>query len=411
MLHGQENLSPLEKYARRLAAKNRQRMRSGEIFAKVLAPNDDSGRHGVVIPNDAYAFFPAVIIRNRKRNQTESVPVFDALLGKRIDVAYKYYQRYPERRITRLNPLLNRGRCRSRILVFLRANHLDGSSGYYVDCATSGRNGRFRRLYETCFGNRRPAKAGGFVMKSLDAPRFVVDTNLAKLLTAFDKIRRDGWIPSKRKGDTGIGYTFESLLGIEENNNKRADFNGIEIKCKGVKEGMQYAHGKISLFQQAPVWHQKHGAAKLIRMVGTRGNNGLFSCHSQLTTGVNNLGLALGISDRRRKVDLRKHRSRLGYWPYRVLQQRLSEKHSRAAIVKAAVRRRGDRARFYYNELIYCERPTIARFVELLRNRNIVFEFLMSEKTKGKVRNHGYPWRLVRDEVLGHLFSFQIKLR
>jgi hypothetical protein len=27
------------------------------------------------------------------------------------------------------------------------------------------------------------------------------------------------------------------------------------------------------------------------------------------------------------------------------------------------------------------------------------------------VRNRGYPWRLVREEFLDQLFSFQIKLR
>lgn len=57
------------------------------------------------------------------------------------------------------------------------------------------------------------------------------------------------------------------------------------------------------------------------------------------------------------------------------------------------------------------DHPGIERFMDLVAQRNIVFDFTMSEKADGTVRNHGYPWRLVRDEFLDQLFSFQIKLR
>lgn len=40
-----------------------------------------------------------------------------------------------------------------------------------------------------------------------------------------------GWIETKRKGNTGIGYTYEHLLGIKENNSQDADIEGkIEVK-------------------------------------------------------------------------------------------------------------------------------------------------------------------------------------
>ena len=51
------------------------------------------------------------------------------------------------------------------------------------------------------------------------------------------------------------------------------------------------------------------------------------------------------------------------------------------------------------------------RFVELVVHRNIVFEFTISEKRNGSIRNYGYPWRLIRSEFLDQLFAFQIKLR
>lgn len=93
-----------------------------------------------------------------------------------------------------------------------------------------------------------------------------------------------------------------------------------------------------------------------------------------------------------------------------MLEGRLREKHSRAVFIKADVRTTAGRQRFHYKELIYCERPSIQRFNDLVQSKRIVFEFLMSEKG-GKVRNHGYPWRLTSEESLSELFSLRVKLR
>ena len=78
---------------------------------------------------------------------------------------------------------------------------------------------------------------GNFVVRPVDSGAFSADPALTELLGKFDKVKDQGWIDTLREGDTGIGYTFESLLGIRENNDQKADFKGIEIKCKGIKEG------------------------------------------------------------------------------------------------------------------------------------------------------------------------------
>src|SRR5688500_3633901 len=80
---------------------------SGEVFAKVLTANDDSGRHGVLIPMDAYSYFPHLDIPDPTKNATGYFPAFDAATGTEKTLAYKYYQRYPERRVTRLPGVIN----------------------------------------------------------------------------------------------------------------------------------------------------------------------------------------------------------------------------------------------------------------------------------------------------------------
>ena len=41
-------------------------------------------------------------------------------------------------------------------------------------------------------------------------------------------VKEKGYVVSLRKGNTGIGYTLETLLGIAENNIKLPDFGTVE---------------------------------------------------------------------------------------------------------------------------------------------------------------------------------------
>jgi hypothetical protein len=405
-------MSDLGYYAKTVVGRAGKEFLSGEVFAKVLTPNDDSGRHGVLVPSDAYSFFPDFQITDPSQNQTQEFSAFDCLNYRAATLAYKYYERYPERRITRLHNLLNKVSDDPRILVFVHVKHTDGSEGYYFDCANSGEQGRFQELFRLIFGDEVSPQPGKFVVRPIDSETFAIDPTLADLLEKFDAVNSLGWIPAMRSGDTGIGYTFEKLLGIEENNDKIADFNGIEIKCKGTKEGLGSRSSKINLFQAAPVWTVEATAKQRIRILGKAGLDGLYTCYSQVTTTANNLGLSLGVKAADSRVDLRKNEDALGYWPFQQLEERLAEKHSRAVFVKAKSRLTSSGGQeFHYQELVYCDRPTIDRFVTLVSQRNIVFEFTLSEKPDGSIRNHGYPWRLIREAFLEHLFAFQIKLR
>lgn len=404
-------MSSLFNYANALVAKAGKNFVSGEIFAKVLTRNDDSGRHGVLIPTDAYSYFPELPTPDPTKNATKEFSAFNTISATQATLAYKYYERYPERRITRLDGLLNDTSTTSRLIVFLHAKHADGSHAYYFDCANSAPGGRFAEVFHLIFGDEIAPLAGNFVVRPVDSDAFSADSILTELLGKFDEVSAMGWIESMREGDTGIGYTFETLLGIEENNDQKADFNGIEIKCKGVKEERSSSSTKINLFQAGPKWAAKATAKERIRQIGKLGEDGFYSCFSQLSVTPNNLGLLLEVLNTENRIDLRKDADALGHWPFQQLAKRLAEKHSRTAFVKASKRATKTRTQYRYEELVYCDRPSIERFVDLVTHRNIVFEFTMSEKPGGTVRNHGYPWRLIRADFLDQLFSFQIKLR
>ena len=51
-----------------------------------------------------------------------------------------------------------------------------------------------------------------------------------ELYEKFKKVKEMGWVLERRRGFIGIGYTFESLIGKDEDGFPIADYHGIEIK-------------------------------------------------------------------------------------------------------------------------------------------------------------------------------------
>lgn len=399
----------LAAYVEELALSNNFASNSTEIFAKILTPNDDSGRHGVVIPREAYSFFPELPIQDPRENATILFPSVDAATHKPKMLGWKYYQRYPERRVTRLNRALNDMLHGRRLLVVIR--HVDclGEYQYATDALVEGVDPRFETLIDLLFGSSVPALPGAFVCFPIDGPRFSADRSLQELLGHFDRISAMGWIDSLRSGDTGIGYTFETLAGIRENNDKQADFKGIEIKCKLRRSNG--ASGKINLFQQGPIWTDALSSKDRLKSIGQRTPSGLFACYSQVTTRANNLGLCINVVPAPGNLVLRKNEQNIGHWTREILAQRLAEKHSRAIFVHTEARKFSSGIKYRYLGLVYCERPDIGRFVDLVATRKLVFEFTMSEKASGEVRNHGYPWRLNDEHLFDQLYAMQVQLR
>ena len=59
-----------------------------------------------------------------------------------------------------------------------------------------------------------------------------MNENYEELKLLFNKIKTMGWIETHRKGNTGIGKTFEDLLEKKEDNLALPDFKDIEIKSQ-----------------------------------------------------------------------------------------------------------------------------------------------------------------------------------
>jgi MvaI/BcnI restriction endonuclease family len=404
-------MKSVQEYVDSLIEYSHLSLKKCRLFAKVLSPNDDSGRHGVLIPINAYDFFPALEIPDPTKNVTRLFSSYDGLSKKPTELALKYYERYPERRVTRVNGIINDANMGRRLQVFLRGELSNGDIAYVHDAANEIGDGRFALLWNLIAGESIPPIPGAYVIVPVKHQELKIDKPLEALLEKFDSIKCK-WFDSLRTGDTGIGYTFETLLGIKENNDQVADFYGIELKCKQKKEAGYAVGGKINLFQNAPVWiNSEESSIDRLKLFGQLDREGRFSCYSQVTTIANNLLLRLILDAHENQIDLHKAEILVGHWPHKTLQKRLLEKHSRAAFIATEVKNKKSGAKYSYNELVYCEQPTIERFLNLVSQNKIVFEFAMRENSRGGVRNHGYPWRLISESLLDQLFTVRARLR
>lgn len=72
-------------------------------------------------------------------------------------------------------------------------------------------------------------------------------TNLDLFTRDFKKVRDLGFTESRRSNSTGIGKTFEDLIGVVENNAKEPDLHGFEIKSQRNLSGSY-----VTLFTKSP---------------------------------------------------------------------------------------------------------------------------------------------------------------
>ncbi|MEZ6061600.1 MAG: MvaI/BcnI family restriction endonuclease [Planctomycetaceae bacterium] len=233
---------------------------------------------------------------------------------------------------------------------------------------------------------------------------------LAEFLRRFDPITERGYVKTLRPGSTGVGYTLESLLRIEENNSPAGDLLGMEIKAYRDDEQRFDDHEKMNLFLKEPEWLDEMSSAERIRAYGYVDNNGRLAWYQSVTSRPNDAGLRLAVDKVHSRVVLQREDRDIAFWTFDVLQQRLQEKHSEAVFVAAATRGKGADEEFHYRAVTYCARPAVDRLLSLIDEGDVILELRMHIRPTGGARNHGTAFR-VRKHRLVDLFAFQQRCR
>lgn len=224
----------------------------------------------------------------------------------------------------------------------------------------------------------------------------------SELLEMLRAISRKGFVPSLRRGDTGVGFTLETLLGIPANTSRTPDFKGIEIKASrrigGVAQG-----NRVTLFSQVPDWKRstlKNGR-EILKNYGYE-RAGRLQLYCTVGASPNSQGLYFELDD-----DLVCNKARLpsgnvdvACWPASSLTNRLLEKHPSTMWIKA--RCRGERAageEFHYIEAIYTRNPLAANLLPLIDIGTVTMDYTLSLRDTGSARDHGYLFKIFPDDL------------
>jgi hypothetical protein len=222
------------------------------------------------------------------------------------------------------------------------------------------------------------------------------------LLSRLRDISKQGFVASQRSGDTGVGFTLESLLGIRANSSKDPDFQGIEIKAGRTAAGSLSKHSRTSLFSQVPEWRSSpcRTATELLEKVGyvdrVTGRKQLY-CTNSVRPNPQGLLLELTDSDEwleSRHLDSYGSKQTLVRWNMNMLRGRLSAKHASTFWVSAESRQGRDGEEFRYTSVTHTRHPLVWNLGPAIQAGKVTLDFTLSQKPTGLTRDHGYLFKL-----------------
>jgi len=165
--------------------------------------------------------------------------------------------------------------------------------------------------------------------------------NLEEFKQKFNELKVKGFVPSTRRGPTGIGHTLETYLGIDENNIALPDIEEVEIKAhRGSVNNM------ITLFTfNRKAW--KIPPLEAIKKYGSFDKNARQGLYYTMSLKPNSAGLFLYVTNDDVSV---RHISGevVAVWNIRILANRFIQKIPAMLFVSAFMEERDGREYFYF---------------------------------------------------------------
>ena len=246
---------------------------------------------------------------------------------------------------------------------------------------------------------------------------FKVDSNqlptvVLELQQKAKDIFNQGWIKTLRAGDTGVGYTFESLLGIEANSSKEPDYKGIELKCS-----RQNNTTLQTLFAKTPNYAElTNNRTSLVKDYGYWDDeNKRYALYITINAlQENSKGWKIVLDSEEEKLFIAKEGKKIVFYDYSTLRESLADKHKQTIFIKALSNNRNSKndpnEMFLYESAIYCEDSSFISFISLIEEGKISLDFAIHHDPQtGKTRDHGFLWRIGK-QYIPMLFKKQIKL-
>jgi hypothetical protein len=205
-------------------------------------------------------------------------------------------------------------------------------------------------------------------------------------------IKKLGYVKTLRNGPTGIGYTLETLLEIEENNISSPDLGEIELKAQRERHT-----GMTTLFTfNNKAW--KMDPLQAIKNYGSLDKDGRLGMYYTMSMKPNSAGLFLTVDDTSiavRHID----GNVVAVWELSEIEKRFEAKVKNVLLVKAKTEERDGIEYFLFDRARLLSHGTSKA---ILRNQFESGELLVDLRLHDKgtsARNHGTGFRVFENNL------------
>ncbi|MDR2577351.1 MAG: MvaI/BcnI family restriction endonuclease [Chitinispirillales bacterium] len=207
----------------------------------------------------------------------------------------------------------------------------------------------------------------------------------------FRKIKEMGFVPSQRKGPTGIGYTLETLLGIDENNDASPDIVGAELKAHRAN-----SKNLITLFTfNNKAW--KIPPLEAVKRYGSLDRDGRQGLYYTMSLKPNSAGLFLDVQKDTIAV---RHISGtvVVEWILELLAKRFIQKIPSLIFVTAFTELRDGIEYFHFQRAQLMKDTTSELLCNQFKSENILVDLRLHDKGT-MARNHGTGFRTYENRL------------
>ena len=212
------------------------------------------------------------------------------------------------------------------------------------------------------------------------------------VIREMHRIEALGFVATLKSGDTGVGYTLETLLGLRPTNVRGVadlSYRNLPVEVKAQRAGTQ---SMTTLFACEPA-HRTMNDFDLIQKYGYTDAAGRKALYVTLNTrGFIPQGLRLVVARGAQRVAIEdREGARVWEWDY----SQFSQKLQNLLLVRADTRGRGKSEQFHYDSARLCWNLDDEKFTTTLIDTGLVTVDLRAHIKPGKsaARNHGTAFR------------------
>lgn len=214
---------------------------------------------------------------------------------------------------------------------------------------------------------------------------------ITEFIKKFKEIKEKGFIPTTRKGSTGIGHTLETELGIKENNDAHPDIEGAELKAHRTK-----GNSMITLFTfNNKVW--KIPPLDAVKKYGNLDKDGRQGLYYTMSLKPNSAGLFLDV--KKTEISVRHISGEIiATWQLQTLADRFIQKLPALLFVSAFTEERDGLEYFHFYRAQLMKGTSPELLADQFREENILVDLRLHDKGT-MARNHGTGFRTFEDKL------------